>query len=562
VIEGYVRPNGLRIQKVRSPLGVVLFFYESRPNVTSDAAALCIKSGNAIILRGGKEAFHSNQAIVAIIHDALKALASFHRQRNFRPITDTINRLIDHTRAHVGFVLRPGGEQALANVLHVAELARQYELEGGMSFRGFVERLREAAMGGQSAEAPILEEGSDGVRLMTVHKAKGLEFPVVILADITARLTPFDANRYLDADRGLCALRIGGWSPKELNDNRDREILREQKEGERIAYVAATRARDLLVVPAVGDEPYTEGWLAPLNVAVYPPDDRRRTQSHAIGCPQFASKDSVLNRPDGDPATRSTVCPGEHPGQWNGSPYSVVWWSPEPGVLRLKEEAPFGLRREDLIVKNVVPDVLRDRLGAYEAWKARRRDAIDTAQQPSIAVMTATEASVEPGASTDVAVSVETVDVPRDRPGGVRFGSLVHALLADVPLAGDEPTAITQLAIAHGRLLDAEPEEIEAAELTVKRVLAHPLLEAAARALRQGRCYRETPVTLRLQNGTLVEGTVDLAFEADSGFVVIDFKTDRELEGALERYQQQVSLYARAIATATGVSARAILMRI
>src|SRR5687767_8449206 len=71
VIEGYVRPNGLRIQKVRSPLGVVLFFYESRPNVTSDAAALCVKSGNAIILRGGKEAFHSNKAIVAIIQQAL-----------------------------------------------------------------------------------------------------------------------------------------------------------------------------------------------------------------------------------------------------------------------------------------------------------------------------------------------------------------------------------------------------------------------------------------------------------------------------------------------------------
>ncbi|HEV7301847.1 MAG TPA: glutamate-5-semialdehyde dehydrogenase [Tepidisphaeraceae bacterium] len=71
VIEGFNRPNGLRITKVRVPLGVVLFFYESRPNVTSDAAALCIKSGNAIILRGGKEAFHSNKAITAIIAAAL-----------------------------------------------------------------------------------------------------------------------------------------------------------------------------------------------------------------------------------------------------------------------------------------------------------------------------------------------------------------------------------------------------------------------------------------------------------------------------------------------------------
>ena len=71
VIEGYLRPNGLRIEKRRVPLGVVLFFYESRPNVTSDAAALCLKSGNAIILRGGKEAFHSNRAIVQIISQAL-----------------------------------------------------------------------------------------------------------------------------------------------------------------------------------------------------------------------------------------------------------------------------------------------------------------------------------------------------------------------------------------------------------------------------------------------------------------------------------------------------------
>jgi glutamate-5-semialdehyde dehydrogenase len=71
IIEGYVRPNGLRIQKVRVPLGVVLFFYESRPNVTSDAAALCIKSGNAIILRGGKESIHSNTAIETIIASSL-----------------------------------------------------------------------------------------------------------------------------------------------------------------------------------------------------------------------------------------------------------------------------------------------------------------------------------------------------------------------------------------------------------------------------------------------------------------------------------------------------------
>ena len=61
---------------------------------------------------------------------------------NYRPVADTIGRLLDETRAHVGFMLRPAGEQALANVLHVAELARQYEAGGGISFRGFIDELR------------------------------------------------------------------------------------------------------------------------------------------------------------------------------------------------------------------------------------------------------------------------------------------------------------------------------------------------------------------------------------------------------------------------------------
>ncbi len=64
------RPNGLRIEKVRVPLGVVFFIYESRPNVTADAAAICVKSGNAVILRGGKEAIHSSQAIVDVLSEA------------------------------------------------------------------------------------------------------------------------------------------------------------------------------------------------------------------------------------------------------------------------------------------------------------------------------------------------------------------------------------------------------------------------------------------------------------------------------------------------------------
>lgn len=70
IIESTVRPNGLEVMKQRVPLGVVFFIYESRPNVTADAAALCVKSGNAVILRGGKEALNSNRAIAEILSEA------------------------------------------------------------------------------------------------------------------------------------------------------------------------------------------------------------------------------------------------------------------------------------------------------------------------------------------------------------------------------------------------------------------------------------------------------------------------------------------------------------
>src|SRR6187399_2741512 len=72
VIESSIRPNGLQVLKTRVPLGVVFFIYESRANVTADAAAICVKSGNAVILRGGKEAAHSSRAVVQILQEVGK----------------------------------------------------------------------------------------------------------------------------------------------------------------------------------------------------------------------------------------------------------------------------------------------------------------------------------------------------------------------------------------------------------------------------------------------------------------------------------------------------------
>jgi ATP-dependent helicase/nuclease subunit A len=213
----------------------------------------------------------------------------------------------------------------------------------------------------------------------------------------------------------------------------------------------------------------------------------------------------------------------------------------------------------------VPPAVLRRHLDAYTAWKAARDAAVAAARQPSIDVVTATAAAANPDLApmaTAINVATETVEGSASRPGGQRFGSLVHALLADVPLDALDSRAVATLASAHGRVFGADAAEVAAAAEVVHRVLRHPVLEAAARAAREGRCYREMPVTWRSDAGALIEGFVDLAFADEDGFVVVDFKTDRELEGAVERYQRQVTIYAAAIATATGRSTRAVLMRV
>ena len=164
------------------------------------------------------------------------------------------------------------------------------------------------------------------MRLMTVHKAKGLEFPVVILADLTCRLSRDDASRYLDASaRPVRAQdrRVGAARPAR---SRSRRGDRDQAEGVRLAYVAATRARDLLVVPALGDAPWEGGWIS----AVEPgglsrPSRAPRRVTRGPRCPAFkSSKTLCAVRPDEEMAGPATSQPRF--STWMPGDYSVVWW--------------------------------------------------------------------------------------------------------------------------------------------------------------------------------------------------------------------------------------------
>jgi glutamate-5-semialdehyde dehydrogenase len=123
VLDHKTRPNGLVIDKIRVPLGVIFFIYESRPNVTVDAAGLCIKSGNAIILRGGKEAIESNTVLHAILQDSLGRCALPMNAVQF--VSNPNREIVGHLlRLHqdIDLVIPRGGESLIRRVAEEATM--------------------------------------------------------------------------------------------------------------------------------------------------------------------------------------------------------------------------------------------------------------------------------------------------------------------------------------------------------------------------------------------------------------------------------------------------------
>lgn len=498
----------------------------------------------------------------APITAALALLGRLSDDRNARPIESTVTALCDATRAHVGFALRPSGERALANVLHIAEIGRAYEASWGGSFRAFVEHLEEDAARGRSPEAPILEEGGDGVRIMTAHRAKGLEFPVVVLADMTARRGAQATNRFVDSARGLCALRLGGLAPWDLVENEDLEAARDEAEGVRLVYVAATRARDLLVVPAVGDDPQfpPASWIGPIHRCIAPPPEASPLPAGAAGCPPFG-EDTVLVRPSGKGQTTRTVRPGLYrlpDASLPNESHEVVWW--DVRRLELEREPAFGVRREDLLRRDAPVGAVEEDLERYRQWAREKPADREQAARPRHIMQTVTERAE---AMVDELAEVAMLEVPRepDRPTGSRFGEIVHAALSQVPLSSDHST-IDAAARLSAHLFGATDDEAMAAARAVKNALEHPVLVRAREAEARGECRRETPLSLVMEDGTLVEGIVDLAFREKNGWTVVDFKTDRVIVRAKPVYARQVLLYAQAITRATGEPCEAVLLRV
>ena len=128
----WIRPNGLKIARVRVPIGVIGIIYESRPNVTADAAALCIKSGNAVILRGGSEALGSARAIQTAIGEALERVSLPKDSVQIVPTADrlAVGKMLAGLEGNIDLVIPRGGKSLVARVTKDARVPVLAHLEG------------------------------------------------------------------------------------------------------------------------------------------------------------------------------------------------------------------------------------------------------------------------------------------------------------------------------------------------------------------------------------------------------------------------------------------------
>jgi ATP-dependent helicase/nuclease subunit A len=479
------------------------------------------------------------------------------------PVEVLLERALEGTGYDLAVLARASGERRLANLRKLMRLAREYERAEGRDLRGFLTYAagRDLAAA-REGEAPLESEGLDAVRLMTIHRAKGLEFPVVCVADL-GRQGAGQRDRLLIGPDGEVGLRLqtpgGGESTPALAFERlaAAAALDEDAEERRLFYVAMTRARDRLILsgstdperqaaPRPGGPPLD--WIAPalLGGAIDPLrpervvtgiwDGRLTRVLTRLVTPATIPAAALPAEPRPRPGTPGTALPARAKvvpspaaaqpapqrlsystlGQYARCPYRFYLQR----TLRLPDVRP----PEWAEARASGPLDPRPPEGA-EARTSRLLDARSSEGAEAQASGPVHERSPEGVAHAEAVADAPALD-PRVR------GTIAHRLLEELdftrPVASDPSDVI---AVGNEAGVELAAEDVEDIRGLVAAFGASPLCGrlAAARDVR-----REAGFAFRLDpaGGALVNGFVDvLAREEDDAMLIVDYKSDR-LEGA------------------------------
>ncbi len=401
--------------------------------------------------------------------------------------------------------LQPHGAQRVANLLQLVETLRTFSQRSAATLTALNRFLASQTLAMLENDAPFLEEHEPAVRLLTVHQAKGLEFPVVVLADAGYRRQHASQTGIIERMSGRLELKLGsrdvqcttlGWREAETQEQE-----REAAEERRLWYVAATRVRDHLIVPVVlsseAEAKPTEHWAMTAALAARiaeptPPEPEAQERKD--------TKDVFIYRlPDAALQTEATK----------------------------------------MATSVLVPHVASDAkaLHDFRAWEQARADVLVRGRQTTAITTVTALTAVEPWVRTsppDEAAS------PREgQASGLRFGRAVHAALRRATTHGLAP----ETAASSVRTVE---EQAEIARL-VQATLSSPLMQRARHSASR---FAEVPFSLHL-SGRLLEGIIDFAFIEDGAWILMDFKTDHvagaQADARAVGYRAQVQLYALAL---------------
>ena len=188
ILDERERPNGIRIQQIRVPIGVIGIIYESRPNVTSDAAVLCLKSGNATILRGGSEAIHSNRAIAAALQEGGEKKGLPPHSIQLIPFTDreSVKEMASMDR-YLDLIIPRGGKGLIETVVSLARMPVIKHYDGICHV--FIDEAADLKMGRRIALDAKTQKPSvcNALETLLVHEAVAEEFLPAAAEDLEAR---------------------------------------------------------------------------------------------------------------------------------------------------------------------------------------------------------------------------------------------------------------------------------------------------------------------------------------------------------------------------------------
>jgi ATP-dependent exoDNAse (exonuclease V) beta subunit len=463
--------------------------------------------------------------------------------------------LIEAATTETGYdlavLMRPAGEARFANVRKLMRLAAEFEGREGRDLRGLLDFLAARAESDAEAQAATAAEGHDGVRIMTVHNAKGLEFDVVAVPDLSRSLLAGARPPLLVLGReqpprvGMQLRRLGSGAINlyDYADLCEEAKGRDAEEGLRLFHVAATRARERLILSGVvKPEPGRE---------TKPSTPVIERLVEALGVERDADSTIAVPAPEPRPGLAATFGPSEIAVRVNlPSPERAA----ELRATRRDAAAdrPLGEGPPPLVERR--PPIVPSRPLSYTAISAYEECPYRFYMERVLGLGDSVRPSSAIGREGTNGASAEGAATPSAREERSAQGAAVHALLEWSQANGwSEPSE--ELARRHAVAAGLDPQRTDAAALLerVRGWLGSDLVTEIAAA---ARVRAEVPILLGV-GGTVLRGSIDLLVEREGQPpLVVDYKTDR-LDGSAPsehaaRYETQRSIYALAVAESLG----------